>query len=139
MFGPVAGFTQNLSIPIILGIGSGFLSVLYTSKILPRVNEKYQLDSLGVLGPFFIIPIIANFFTTPIITYSYYNNTILTPQLNNISIQSNTAKFLLVYYIITVGLGVICGMMVSWSLRCLKGNENLFGDRLMYTQELSLR
>lgn len=68
MFGPVAGFTQNLAIPITLGIGSGFLSVLYTSKLLPKVNAKYQLDSLGVLGPFFIIPIIANFFITPIIT-----------------------------------------------------------------------
>ena len=33
---------------------------------------------------------------------------------------------------------MICGMMLSWVMRVFKGNENTYGDRLMFSQDLSL-
>ena len=138
MFGPVAGYTQNLSIPITLGIASGVLSTAYKCKILPLVNRKYLIDSLGFLGPFFIIPILGNFLVTPIVASIHSSASLITPQLYSTAIQKATSSYLLIFFLISSGLGVICGMMLSWVMRVFKGNENTYGDRLMFSQDLSL-
>jgi hypothetical protein len=138
MYGPVTGFTQNLAIPITLGIASGTFSTIYKNKILPIVNKRYLLDSMGFLGPFFIIPILGNFLVTPVIVRIYSSATLLTTQLNNIPITSTVASFMIVFFIVSAIVGMICGMMISWVMRVFKGNEDNFGDRLMFSQDLSL-
>ena len=71
MFGPVANFANNLAIPIVLGMAAGFVCTLYKSKIMPKINRKNIKDSLGLLGPFFICPILGNFIAAPVIIYCY--------------------------------------------------------------------
>lgn len=122
MYGPIAGFTQNISLPITLGITSGVLSTLYKSKILPIVNRKYLLDTMGFLGPFFVVPIISNFLVTPVVVSIYSSASLKTPQLNNIPIQSKVAGFMIVYFVVSALIGMICGMMISWVMRVFKGN-----------------
>lgn len=138
MFGPVAGFTQNITIPITLGIISGAISTFYKSKLLPIINKKYLLDSMGFLGPFFVIPVLGNFIVAPIIVGVYASSTKLPPQLYGTAILPKTASFVFVYFLVSAGMGMICGMMISWVMRVFKGNENNFGDRLMFSQDLSL-
>lgn len=138
MYGPVAGFTQNLAIPIILGIASGTLSTIYKNKVLPIVNKRYLLDSMGFLGPFFVIPILGNFLVTPVIVRIYSSATLLTTQLSNNPITSSVSAFMIVFFVVSAIVGMICGMMISWVMRVFKGNEDTFGDRLMFCQDLSL-
>jgi len=71
MYGPVANFANNLAIPIFLGMGAGFLCTFYKSKLLPKINRKNMKDSLGLLGPFFICPILGNIVIAPIIIFCY--------------------------------------------------------------------
>lgn len=122
MYGPIAGFTQNLAIPITLGIGAGALSTIYKNKILPIVNKRYLIDSMGFLGPFFVVPIIANFLVTPVIVSIYSSASLTTSQLNNTYINSKVGSIIIVYFLVSAIMGMICGMMISWVMRVFKGN-----------------
>lgn len=81
MFGPVAGFTSNLAIPIALGIPGGFLCVIYKAKLMPRFNKTKLRDAIGFLGPFLMVPVIGNYVSTPVVIYIYSAYAITTPQL----------------------------------------------------------
>jgi len=71
MFGPVASFAVNISVPISLGIISGYFSVLYHSVLMPRINKKYLNDSLGLLGSFSLPALIGVLVIAPIVGYCY--------------------------------------------------------------------
>jgi fructose-specific phosphotransferase system IIC component len=71
MYGPVANFANNISIPIFLGMGAGFICTFYKAKLMPKLNRKNLKDSLGILGPFFICPILGTIVVAPVIIFCY--------------------------------------------------------------------
>ncbi len=139
MYGTVAGFSSNISIPVTLGLGSGFLSIIYKSKLLPKLNKKKLIDSLGFLGPFFVAPIIGNYVVAPVVIYCYSSYNILTPQLGSTPIDVKSSRYVYIFYVLSSGLGILGGITVSSIFRWFKGNESNFGDRLTFVEILSLR
>jgi hypothetical protein len=122
MFGPVAEFTSNLGIPVILGLGAGFLSVLYKTKLMPKINKKKIMDSMGLLGPFLIVPFVGNFLTTPVIIFCYSTYNIQTPQLGYVAPLSTSSRYLYIYYILCSVMGLLGGISVSSIFRWFRGN-----------------
>jgi hypothetical protein len=49
------------------------------------------------------------------------------------------AASVLIYAGISVGVGLVCGMMNSTILRCLDKFDYQFGDRLLFVQKLSIK
>jgi hypothetical protein len=123
MFGPVAGFSSNLAIPITLGLAGGFLCVLYKAKVLPRLNKVKLRDSMGFLGPFLMVPLVGNFVSTPVVIYTYSLYGITTPQLGFSSIGSvSSSRYIYILNVLASILGLLAGMAMSSIFRWFKGN-----------------
>lgn len=139
MFGPVGQLTSNLAIPIVLGLGGGLISVLYKEKALPRINKKKMRDSMGLLGPFLIVPFVGNFISTPVTIFCYSTYGVVDPQLGFKPILSTSSRYVYIYYILCSVMGLLGGMSISSVFRWFKGNETHFGDRLSYHNLLGLK
>ena len=122
MFGSTANFSNNIAIPVFLGMAAGFLCILYKSVLQPKVNSKKMVDALGILGPFFIIPILGCYVATPVIIFCYANFSIIPPQLFGTAVNIATSRYVFVYYVITTVLGMLGGMATSSVFRWFKGN-----------------
>lgn len=138
MFGPVANLSNNLAAPILLGAAAGTLSTLYHIFLLPRVNRRQLKDSLGLLGPFFIVPIVSCYVTTPLALYAYSRNQVQLIQLGYRPLNDSVAGHFYIYSIISTFLGMVAGMTVSAVFRWLGGNEDHFADRLNFLEAVSL-
>ena len=122
MVGSTAGFANNLAIPVVLGMAAGFFCTLYKAWLQPKINRRNMKDALGLIGPFVICPIIGCFIATPIIIFCYSNYSIIPPQLNGAPIDIVSSRYILIYQVLSMALGVVGGMATSSVFRWFKGN-----------------
>jgi len=120
MFGPVASFANNIGISIAVGIGSGLISVIYRSRILPSLNKRHIYDSLGLFGPILMVSILGTIVVAPIVIFCNYYYELVPNGFDGVKIDnSGVAGWVLIYAGISAGIGLISGMINSTILRCL--------------------
>jgi ammonia channel protein AmtB len=139
LFGSVASFTTNIAAPIAIGIFAAFVSTYYRAHIMKQINKKKVYDMLGLFGPFVLTALIGVIVLSPIVLRSFFNFSLISPPLHGQPItSSNETAFVLIYAGISVGIGLITGMIISTMVRCLSGGEIRFGDNLNFLQDMNI-
>lgn len=118
-FGSVASFTTNIAAPIAVGIASGFFSVLYNKILLKKVNKNQLYDSLGIFGPIFFTSILSTAVLSPIVIKAFFDYSLDTlPLEGSVISSSGQSGWMLIYFGISSGMGLLTGMLISTIMRC---------------------
>lgn len=121
IMGSVAAFITNIAVPIVVGIFSAFVSVLYKCKVMVRVNKEHARDILGLFGPFLVVGVFGVVVLAPIVLISLANLGLVTGPMNGTVVGTSSASWVLIYAGISAGMGLITGMVVSTVVRCCSG------------------
>lgn len=133
LFGSVASFTTNIAAPIAVGIASGFFSALYNKILFKKVNKNQLYDSLGIFGPIFFSSILSTVLLSPIVIKSFTDYSLLPLPLEGSVISSSSQSgWMLIYFGISSGMGLLTGMIISTIMRCVSHRQESFGDFLMF-------
>lgn len=125
MYGSIAGTCINIGAAIAVGLISGFFSALYYEKLYVKVNASNIRDSFGYLN-FLVVSFIGTFVITPIVLKIYYNYSVNLPPLQPSNAASgyflgnlDIAGWVLVYVGVSLGIGILSGLIIGLILRCL--------------------
>lgn len=138
LMGSVAAFITNIAVPIVVGIFSAFVSVLYKCKVMVRLNKEHARDILGLFGPFLVVGVFGVIVLAPIVLSSLANFGLVTGPMNGTVVGASSASWVLIYAGTSAGMGLITGMVISTVVRCCSGKEKRFGDNLTFLQRLDV-
>lgn len=136
MYGSVAGTSVNIGAAIAVGIIAGSISAFFYEKAYPKLNGNTVRDALG-MGIVWVVALLGTFVVAPIVLIAYYENSVDLPTLypqNNPTGQffissKDVAGWSLVYVGISVGVGLVGGILVGLLLKSLeKGSIKNFDD-----------
>jgi hypothetical protein len=128
-FGAVAGTAVNIGAAIASGLFAGLFSSLAYRLIYKRINLNKLYDSYGVIN-ILMVSFFGTFAITPVILIAYYNlNWILTTlQVSNFDtvglplINSSIVGWVLIYVGISIGIGLVGGLMTGLFLRMISSD-----------------
>ena len=128
MYGCVAGTCPNIAAAIACGLFAGMISAVISSRLTD--NKK---DSLG--GSMLLNAAgWASFFIAPIVLIAFYNNDVnlstlwgaTTSNPNAFLGNKNIAGWVLAYVGISIGIGLLCGIVTALLLKCTIGRHHYY-------------
>lgn len=140
MYGPVAGTSVNIGAAIAVGVISGAISAFFYEKVYPKVNGNTIRDALG-MGVIWAVAFLGTFVVAPVVLRAYYENSMDLPTLypqNSPTGQffisnKDVAGWSLVYVGISVGMGLLAGILIGLLLKAVeKVSVRHFDDSEFY-------
>lgn len=142
MVGALAGEYQNIGAALTIGLVSGIFSGIWMTKVHPRINRNKILDSMGMIGPILIVAFIGSFIipASTIIQY-YWKRDSLNLYFRNEQPETDykSAQFSLAYFAVTLGIGLVTGLILGIIARCSKNDKDTdFNDGKFYLDDFGL-
>lgn len=120
-----------------IGTIAGFVSGIYMRAIHVKMNKNHIKDVLGLFGPFFWSAFLGSFVVTPAVVATYYNKGINFP-FTTTSPPLHLAGYQLIYVGITVGIGLVGGVITGLFNLCDNDYFALASNSRVYENEFGL-
>ena len=124
-----------------IGLLAGLVSGIYMQTLHKAINRTYVYDSLGLFGPFLICSFIGSMVVAP----SVLDRLVLNPAKTNFSIDAEnntptveTVGFQLVYVGISLGIGLLSGLVAGLFSMCEEDKFGLFANSRFFKRDYSL-
>jgi hypothetical protein len=109
---------------------------LWTQVIHPKLNNKKIEDALSLIGGVLLPSFFGGIVATPAL-YAIYNDTARGTTTGLFSTREYV-RYQYIFYFITVGAAIVCGIVAGIFSLCTRGLENDFTIRKMFSPDYGL-
>jgi hypothetical protein len=134
--GQWATLEVNISACLTVGAFGGLVAALWTQVFHPMINSKKIEDALSLIGGVLLPSLFGGVAAAPAIYAIYYDTArVTTTGLMN---TRDYVRYQFIFYFITVGAAIVCGIFTGIFSFCSRTLENDFTMKKMFSPDFGL-
>lgn len=134
--GQWATLEVNISACLAVGAFGGLVAALWTQVFHPKINSKKIEDAISLIGGVLLPSLFGGVVAAPALYAIYYDTARVTT--SGLMATRDYVRYQFIFYFITVGAAIVCGIFAGIFSFCSRSLENDFTNNKMFSLDFGL-